>query len=68
MTLKRQPYQAPELILLGVSAKDTANPQLKGLNSTEYSNYLTAYRLYVHGGPHGQFNRTYGNRNTPTVS
>jgi hypothetical protein len=37
MMSKRELYLAPELILLGVSAKDTADPHLKGAFSVEYS-------------------------------
>ena len=52
MTLKRKPYQSPELILLGGSAKDTANPTEKGHNGAE----LTLHNStgYFHLGPQGR--------------
>ena len=52
MTLKRAPYQSPELILLGGSAKDTADPNEKG----HYSAELTPISShgYVHLGPQGR--------------
>ena len=52
MTLKRKPYQSPELILLGGSAKDTANPSEKGHHSAEVTPLTNDG--YVHLGPQGR--------------
>ena len=52
VTLKRKPYQSPELILLGGSAKDTANPNEKGHHSAELTPFTS--HGYVHLGPQGR--------------
>jgi len=66
VTLKRKPYQSPELILLGGSAKDTADPHLKGALNIEYSSLTSG--VWVHGGPQGQAAHTYAVPHTHTLS
>ena len=39
MKSSRQPYQAPELIILGLSVKDNSNPTSKAHGTREFSPY-----------------------------
>jgi hypothetical protein len=52
MTSKRQPYQAPELILLGGSAKDTGNLHSKAHFNAEVT--VSNTHGWNHLGPQGQ--------------
>jgi len=67
MTLKREPYQAPELILLGGSAKDTANPTQKAIWATEYTEDHPSSG-WSHLGPNGQPGYTFVHGRTQHVS
>jgi len=67
MTLKLEPYQAPELILLGGSAKDTANPTQKDILAYEFTTRYSSYG-WVHGGPNGRPGYTHVHERTQHVS
>ena len=51
MKSSRQPYQAPELIILGLSVKDNSNPTSKAHNSLEFS--VSSAGSWQHFGPRG---------------
>jgi hypothetical protein len=53
MKSSRQPYQSPELIILGHSAEDTSHPTEKFHNVIEYSWFGTTGLVYNHVGPYG---------------
>lgn len=51
MKSSRQPYQAPELIILGLSVKDNSNPTSKAHNTLELS--IVSAGTWAHFGPRG---------------
>jgi len=57
MKSSRQPYQAPELIILGLSVKDNSNPTSKAINDHEFSPYSSVSGgSWEHFGTRGRNN------------
>jgi len=54
MKSSRQPYQAPELIILGLSVKDNSNPTSKANNDHEFSPFSSGSGgIWEHFGTRG---------------
>jgi len=66
MKSSRQPYQAPELIILGLSVKDNSNPTLKAHNNLEFSIFSAG--TWGHFGPLGRQPTAHRNSVTHTIS
>lgn len=66
MKSSRQPYQAPELIILELSVKDNSNPTEKGHNA--YEGTIRNGSHFAIEGPQGKPSHTFANDPTPAVS
>jgi len=66
MKASRQPYQTPELIILGPSVKDNSNPTEKGHNV--YEGTIRYGSHFAIAGPQGKPSHTFANNPIPAIS
>ena len=66
MKTSRQPYQTPELIILGLSVKDNSNLTDKGHNAYEVTIRYGPH--FAIEGPQGKPSHTFANDPTPVIS